>query len=109
MIDLKECTFIIPIRIESSDRMRNVITILLFLLDTFDTKVILKEVDTESVFEKEVLPQIKDYLGDKINNLTHVFEQSDDPVFYRMKIINEMIDMSDTPIIFNYDRDWETQ
>ena len=99
MIDLKECTFIIPIRIESSDRMRNVITILLFLLDTFDTKVILKEVDTESVFEKEVLPQIKDYLGDKINNLTHVFEQSDDPVFYRMKIINEMIDMSDTPII----------
>ena len=75
MIDLKECTFIIPIRIESSDRMRNVITILLFLLDTFDTKVILKEVDTESVFEKEVLPQIKDYLGDKINNLTHVFEQ----------------------------------
>ena len=105
MIDLKECTFIIPIRIESSDRMRNVITILLFLLDTFDTKVILKEVDTESVFEKEVLPQIKDYLGDKINNLTHVFEQSDDPVFYRMKIINEMIDMADTPIISNYDCD----
>ena len=105
MIDLKECTFIIPIRIESSDRMRNVITILLFLLDTFDTKVILKEVDTESVFEKEVLPQIKDYLGDKINNLTHVFERSDDPVFYRMKIINEMIDMADTPIISNYDCD----
>jgi len=82
-----------------------VITILLFLLDTFDTKVILKEVDTESVFEKEVLPQIKDYLGDKINNLTHVFERSDDPVFYRMKIINEMIDMADTPIISNYDCD----
>ena len=105
MIDLKNCTFIIPIRIESSDRMRNVITILLYLLDTFDTKVILKEVDTESVFEKEVLPQIKDYLGDKINNLTHVFERSDDPVFYRMKIINEMIDMADTDVIANYDCD----
>ena len=105
MIDLKNCTFIIPIRIESSDRMRNVITILLYLLDTFDTKVILKEVDTESVFEKDVLPQIKDYLGDKIDNLTHVFERSDDPVFYRMKIINEMIDMVDTDVIANYDCD----
>ena len=105
MINLKQCTFIIPIRIESEDRMRNVITILCYLLENFDTKVILKEVDTESVFEKEVLPQIKDYLGDTINNLTHVFEQSDDPVFYRMKIINEMLDMSNTPVISNYDCD----
>ena len=105
MIDLKSCTFIIPVRIESKDRMRNVITVLCYLLGNFDTKVILKEVDTESVFEKEVLPQIKDYLGDGINNLTHVFEQSDDPVFYRMKIINEMLHMSDTPVIGNYDGD----
>ena len=105
MIDLKSCTFIIPVRIESKDRMRNVITVLCYLLENFDTKVILKEVDTESVFEKEVLPQIKDYLGDGINNLTHVFEQSDDPVFYRMKIINEMLHMSDTPVIGNYDGD----
>jgi hypothetical protein len=103
--DLSEVTFIIPIRIESEDRMRNVITVLCYLLENFDTKVILKEVDTESVFEKEVLPQIKDYLGDAINNLTHVFEQSDDPVFYRMKIINEMLHMSDTPVIANYDGD----
>ena len=105
MIDLKDCTFIIPIRIESEDRMRNVITVLCHLLRNFDTKVILKEVDTESVFKKEVLPQIEEYLGDGINNLKHVFEKSDDPVFYRMKIINEMIDMSDTPIIANYDGD----
>ena len=105
MINLRNCTFIIPIRIESEDRMRNVITVLCYLLENFDTKVIVKEVDTESVFEKEVLPQIKDYLGDAINNLTHVFEQSDDPVFYRMKILNEMIDMSDTPAIANYDCD----
>ena len=105
MIDLKQCTFIIPVRIESEDRMRNVITVLCYLLENFDTKVILKEVDTESVFEKEVLPQIKDYLGDAINNLTHVFEQSDDPVFYRMKIINEMLHMSNTPVIANYDGD----
>ena len=105
MIDLKNCTFIIPVRIESEDRMRNVITVLCYLLENFDTKVILKEVDVESVFQEAVLPQIKEYLGDALNNLTHVFEKSDDPVFYRMKILNEMIDMADTPVIANYDCD----
>ena len=64
MIDLSNATFIIPIRIESADRMRNVITILCYLLQKFDTKVILKEVDNESVFKNDVLPQIEDYLGD---------------------------------------------
>ena len=105
MIDLKNCTFIIPIRIESEDRMRNVVTVLAYLLKNFDTKVIVKEVDVESVFEDQVLPQIEDFLGDNINNLTHVFEKSDDPVFYRMKILNEMIDMADTMVIANYDCD----
>ena len=105
MIDLKNCTFIIPIRIESEDRMRNVVTVLAYLLKNFDTKVILKEVDIESVFEDQVLPQIEDFLGDNIDNLTHVFEKSDDPVFYRMKILNEMIDMADTMVIANYDCD----
>ena len=105
MIDLKNCTFIIPLRIESEDRMRNVITVLCYILENFDTKVIVKEVDIESVFQKEVLPQIKEYLGDALKNLTHIFERSEDPVFYRMKILNEMIDMAQTPVIANYDCD----
>ena len=104
-VDLKNTTFIIPIRIESADRMRNVITILCYLLEKFDTNVILKEVDTESIFKRDVLPQIEEYLGDSIKNLTHIFEQSEDPVFYRMKILNEMVDMANTPIIVNYDGD----
>ena len=38
--DLKDCTFIIPIRIESDDRLRNVITVLCFLVSNFDTNII---------------------------------------------------------------------
>ena len=53
MIDLKEATFIIPIRIESPDRLRNVITVTAFLLENFDTNIIIKEVDSEPVFQKE--------------------------------------------------------
>ena len=103
--DLKNSTFIIPIRIESADRMRNIITVVSYLLENFDTKVIVKEVDTEPVFKNEVLPQITEFLEDSIDNLTYIFEHSDDSVFYRMKIINEMINVSSTEVVVNYDCD----
>ena len=43
--DLKDTTFIIPIRIESEDRLRNVITTTCFLLDNFNTNILIREVD----------------------------------------------------------------
>ena len=54
--DLSNATFIIPIRIESDDRLRNVVTSIAFLVENFDTNIIVKEVDKESVFQTEVLP-----------------------------------------------------
>ena len=104
MVDLSNATFIIPLRIESADRMRNIITLLCFLLGNFDTNVIVKEVDSEPVFEESVLPQIKEFIGNDIN-LVHIFEKSDDPVFYRMHILNEMLVMSKTDVVINYDCD----
>jgi predicted glycosyltransferase involved in capsule biosynthesis len=102
--DLSKATFIVPIRIESEDRMRNVITSILFLLENFDTTVIVKEVDTTSVFEQDVLPQIKE-CSTSVENLIHIFEQSDDPVFYRMRILNEMLNMTKNDIVVNCDCD----
>ena len=62
MIDLSQATFIIPIRIESPDRLRNVITTTAFILENFDTNIIIKEVDSESVFERDALPILKQIL-----------------------------------------------
>ena len=104
-IDLSNATFIIPVKIESSDRVRNLITILCFLLEAFDTNVIIKEVDSKPVFEEYVLPQVKEYLDGDIKKLTHIFQQSDDPVFYRMHILNEMLALCKTDVIVNYDCD----
>lgn len=104
MVDLSNATFIIPLRIESEDRMRNIITLLCFLFENFDTNVIIKEVDTEPVFEQNVLPQVKEFVGRDIN-LTHIFEKSDDSVFYRMHILNEMLAMVKTDVVINYDCD----
>ena len=58
--DLSQATFIIPIRIESPDRLRNVITTTAFLLENFNTNIIIQEVDKHSVFEKEALPILED-------------------------------------------------
>jgi hypothetical protein len=103
-IDLTEATFIIPIRIESSDRLRNVITTTAFLLENFDTNIIIKEVDNESVFKRDALPILKDILDVDIN-VNHIFQKSNDPSFHRQKVLNEMIMESTTDIVVNYDCD----
>jgi hypothetical protein len=81
MTKLSDATFIIPLRIDSADRVRNIITTVGFLLETFDAKVIIKEVDSQPLFAEYALPQITEYMEGNITNLTHVFEKSDDPVF----------------------------
>ena len=103
-IDLSEATFIIPIRIESNDRLRNVITTTAFLLENFDTSIIIKEVDSESVFQRNALPILKDILEEEIN-INHIFEKSNEQSFHRQRVLNEMILEADTEIVINYDCD----
>jgi len=105
MKDLTKATFIIPIRIESQDRLRNVLTVLYFLLNNFDTNIIVKEVDTKSVFSTDVLPLLKNADGISLDKLTHIFEESNDSVFYRMHILNDMLSKAKTKVIINYDCD----
>ena len=102
--DLKDCTFIIPIRIESEDRLRNVITVLLYLISNFDTNIIVKEVDKHSVFSERALPQILEF-GEDASCIRHIFEKSDDPLFLREKILNEMLVETTTKVVVNYDCD----
>jgi len=106
-IDLSKATFIIPLRVESPDRMRNFITSVCFLLGNFKTNILIKEVDKNSVFDY-ALSQIKSYsdsFGHKLDNLFYVFEESDDPTFHRQKILNDLIMMADTEVVVNYDCD----
>ena len=103
-IDLSEATFIIPIRIESSDRLRNVITTTAFLLENFDTNIIIKEVDSESIFQRDALPILKNILEEEID-INHIFEKSNSPSFHRQRVLNEMIVEANTKIVINYDCD----
>ena len=102
--NLSEATFIIPIRIESSDRMRNVITTTAFLLENFKTNIIIKEVDKKSIFEKEALPILEDILDvDLWENFNFIFEESDEPLFHRQRVLNEMIMECETDIVMLLD------
>jgi hypothetical protein len=103
-IDLSEATFIIPIRIESQDRLRNVITTTAFLLENFNTNIIIKEVDSESIFIRDVVPVLKDFY-DINTHIFHIFEKSSEPLFHRQKVLNEMIMEAKTEIVVNYDCD----
>ena len=58
-IDLKNTTFIIPLRIDTGDRLRNVILSTAYLLYNFDTTVMIKEFDSERRFETFALPIIE--------------------------------------------------
>ena len=104
--DLSEATFIIPIRIESPDRLRNVVTTTAFLVENFDTNIIIKEVDKEPVFQRDALPILEDILDCNIwENFNYIFERSEEPLFHRQRVLNEMIMECDTKIVVNYDCD----
>ena len=105
-IDLSQATFIIPVRIESPDRLRNVVTTTAFLMENFDTNIIIKEVDEEPVFQRDAIPLLEEILDFNIwQNFNYIFEKSDEPLFHRQRILNEMIIESDTHIVVNYDAD----
>ena len=105
--DLSQATFIIPVRIESPDRLRIVVTTTAFLMEHFNTNIIIKEVDKESIFHRDALPILENILdeGTVFTNFNFIFEQSDDPLFHRQRILNEMVMESDTGIVVNYDCD----
>lgn len=96
--DLTETTFIIPLRIDSKDRLNNLYCNLAYLTKYFDTNVIVLEADKESKVEK-LISEYKD------KNITHVFLNDNNSYFHRTKFLNIMLDMVKTKVTVNYDVD----
>ena len=104
--DLTKCTFIIPLRIETADRMRNITTSLIYLLRNFDTHVIVKELDMESIYKQQVEPMLREALEPhRFDRIHHIFEKTDEFTFHRTKILNDMLWQVETPVTVNYDSD----
>ena len=102
---MKDLTYLLPCRIETDDRLRNVITSVTYLLKNFpESKVLVKEVDKVSNFKEHALPQIKKYVGD-VSQLKHIFEESDEKFFHKTRILNDLCVAADTAILYNHDVD----
>ena len=100
---MKDLTFIIPTRIETEDRLRNIISSVSYLLKHLPAKVIVKEVAPQSTFKFRAIPEIKKYAD--ISNLTHIYEQTSEPLFCKSKVLNDLIVAADTKFDANYDAD----
>jgi hypothetical protein len=97
MINLKETTLIIPIKVEHPDRLRNAKTVLGYLNSNLETNVFIFEIsDGESKL---------DFL-DQLGNLKikHWLCEPE-PAFHRTKYLNMMLDEVETPVVSNYDID----
>lgn len=89
-INLKDTTFIIPVFYDHSDRKLNLMLTLNFILEHFDTNIIIGE---QGGNEFESFNDYAEYV------------RFDYEVFHRTKMINEMAKKSATPIIINWDCD----
>ena len=96
-------TFLIPTRIETEDRLRNIISSVSYLLRHIPAKVIVKEVSEHETFKFRAIPEIRKHANTE--NLTYLFEKNEDPLFCKSKVLNDLIVAADTEVVANYDAD----
>jgi hypothetical protein len=99
-LDLTDCTFIIPVKIDSEDREKNFRFVMKYFYDKFNTNIIITE---SSHNDDLVLKNIYSDILKKTNTI--LIEKPDEKYFHRTRYLNEMLKMSKTKITVNYDVD----
>ena len=91
-IDLKDVTFLIPVRIDSSDRMENLELVVDYIKTNYHTTLMVLETDkAEKIF------------NDKIDK--KIFIEDHDTIFHRTKYLNELTKLSSTEYLAIWDTD----
>jgi hypothetical protein len=93
--DLRDVTFLIPVRIDSEDRLENLITTTTYIHTSFNTSIMVLEVDENSLIDKSLLPR-----GTK-----YYFIRDSNTKLHRTKYHNWLIEKTTTPLIALYDAD----
>ena len=95
-IDLKDVTFLIPLKLDSDDRRENLKRTINFIESNFDTNIIVCEND--KVSNKEFIESIS-------SNIHYMFDEDLSGIFKYTKVLNDMTKASKTSITSNYDVD----
>ncbi|WP_418543246.1 sulfotransferase family 2 domain-containing protein [Parabacteroides goldsteinii] len=88
-------TFIIPVRIDSSERRENLNVVLDLLSKRKRSKIIVLEADNASKYR----------VSENYSNVTYRFVKDDNPIFYRTKYLNELLREADTSVVGIWDAD----
>ena len=88
-------TFVIPVRIDSSERRENLDVVLDQLSKRKRSKIIVLEADNDSKYR----------VPGNCLNVTYRFVKDDNPIFYRTKYLNELLREADTSIVGIWDTD----
>lgn len=94
--ELKDTTFIIPVRIDSMIRLENLLLTLEILESNFDTNIIVVEA---SYYNNGILKRL---ISDSIS---YCFIEDKDPIFHRTKHLNTISRQVNTDIIGVWDAD----
>lgn len=88
-------TFVIPVRIDSSERNENLDVVLDLLSKRKRSKIIVLEADNYSKYK----------VPGKYQNVTYRFVKDNNPIFYRTKYLNELLREVNTSIVGVWDTD----
>lgn len=93
---LRDVTFLIIIRLDSLERLENLLSVIRFLKRSFETNIHLLECDRRpNPILLKVMPR----------GLRYVFYQDYDPVLYRTRRLNQALGMIDTEFVSIWDAD----
>lgn len=94
--NLRDVTFLIPIRLDSIIRIENLVATIRFLKSNFCTNIIVLEADTynNNILE-HILPR----------SVKYVFIKDNDPIFFRTHYLNIMTKMAKTEFVAIWDAD----
>jgi len=94
-ISLKDVSFLIPVMIDSDDRLKNIYTVINYLKKNFDTNILVWEYGSKQCISYKLLPE----------GVQLFFEYGLQKEFYRTKVNNKLIEKAVTPFIAIYDTD----
>jgi len=93
--DLRDVTFLLPLRIDSRERKENADALIRFTFRHFKTSFIALEADATRKYSPEYEPE----------GFHYTFIEDPDEIFRKTKWINRLISMDDTPFIAVWDDD----
>jgi hypothetical protein len=96
LIDLSDTTFLLIVRLDSIERLENIILVTEYIASFFETSTLVLE---SSPYSNGLLEKLLN------KNIRYTFQEDHDPILFRTKCLNRMSSTVETPFIAVWDTD----